>query len=530
MSDASASFSAGKYTIDPIYVKVEEGGTLTIGAKLETNTALWCIWDNFVLTYYGAEASIDQVKNAAVFAQLEELKAQLSQMLVSEEIEVESVVTELQNVLNNASGEITSVEQAEIVIAGLQDAIAKGETYIKAKNVLAQMKKLTESTNVYTEEAYNEYYGQWYQKYEAAELTAAEANALQDPYVITGWRASNNVDDLLMSVWDAEPMDWATYHINTWSNEGVSDGSNFVVPFFEYWTGDGESLVEKTLTATMNGITAGWYDVTALVRVRVKNGNTDAAYGIKMQANDGDMTNVCTGEQVPNTQFYLDQFTAKGEVGEDGVLKIKFIVAGNNNISWLSFQNVKFAEGVATNYDYTLVGGCGTEDGDKDDPVFTKTWDPTLAANNLSDEDEDGVYTLSFNDVALNPGTKILYKVVRSHSWDITWGFNATVENPSGNADYVVNLPEGKILPEGMTDGYFDITFKFNPTTVFENGYNVDCEVVYDEAKTDNVATGIRSIAAAEAQNGNVYNLNGQKVQSLKKGLYIVNGKKQVVR
>lgn len=58
MSDASASFSDGLYTIEPIYVKVAEGETLTIGARLEENTALWCIWDNFVLTYLGADAEI----------------------------------------------------------------------------------------------------------------------------------------------------------------------------------------------------------------------------------------------------------------------------------------------------------------------------------------------------------------------------------------------------------------------------------------------------------------------------------------
>ena len=58
MYDASVSFSEGLYTINPIYVKVAEGETLTIGARLEENIALWCIWDNFVLTYLGADAEI----------------------------------------------------------------------------------------------------------------------------------------------------------------------------------------------------------------------------------------------------------------------------------------------------------------------------------------------------------------------------------------------------------------------------------------------------------------------------------------
>ena len=55
MSDASNSFSQGLYTIEPIYVYVD-GGELAIGAKLEGNTTLWCVWDNFTLTYFGPDA------------------------------------------------------------------------------------------------------------------------------------------------------------------------------------------------------------------------------------------------------------------------------------------------------------------------------------------------------------------------------------------------------------------------------------------------------------------------------------------
>ena len=170
-------------------------------------------------------------------------------------------------------------------------------------------------------------------------------------------------------------------------------------------------------------------------------------------------------------------------------------------------------------YEYTVVGGYGTEEGGIEDPIFGTTWDPTLEDNNMKKGD-DGVYTLVCNDVELTPGQSILYKVVRSHSWDINWGFNG------GNADYFVNLPEGKTLPEGKDKGVFDITFKFNPVTPFENNYNVDCVVVYKEPTT----TGINGIATEAVEKGNVYNLNGQKVTKTQKGLYIINGRKQVVK
>ena len=138
----------------------------------------------------------------------------------------------------------------------------------------------------------------------------------------------------------------------------------------------------------------------------------------------------------------------------------------------------------------------------------------------MDDEDGDGIYTITYEDVELVPGSIILYKVVAEHTWNfLNWGFG------NENANYIVNLPEGETLPNNTEKGIFDITFKFNPTTPFENGYNVDCVVEYDK-----LATGITSVAAETVNNGKIYNLNGQRVVKAQKGLYIINGKKQVVK
>lgn len=48
MTEASNSFSIGKYKIEPITVVVTDH-TLKIGAKNDSRTNLWCIWDNFEL-------------------------------------------------------------------------------------------------------------------------------------------------------------------------------------------------------------------------------------------------------------------------------------------------------------------------------------------------------------------------------------------------------------------------------------------------------------------------------------------------
>ncbi len=52
MNSASALFTNGQYKISPIRVIVTNN-TLDIGAELKGNTNLWCIWDNFRLSYLG---------------------------------------------------------------------------------------------------------------------------------------------------------------------------------------------------------------------------------------------------------------------------------------------------------------------------------------------------------------------------------------------------------------------------------------------------------------------------------------------
>ena len=340
MNAAGAAFAAGNYNAEPVFVELTADGQLTIGAKLEVNTTLWCIWDNFQLTYYGADATIDQIKNAAILAQLQELRAKAEGLL--DKIAIESVKSKLQEALA-ATADVSGEEAINAAIAQLKEAIALAEAYIDAEAKLAKMKALVESTNFYTEEALNAYYTQWAEKYEAGTLTTAEANALQDPDVVTGWHADLTCDDLLLSVWDAKAGDWSPYYINTWSVEGDNDGTGFHVPFFEYWTGDANSLAERTLTATMENIPEGVYDVKAWVRVREKNAVTDAPTGITMKVNDGEAVNVCAGTQVGTSQFYIQELTAQGTVAEDGILKLSFIVAADNNISWLSFKNVNYA-------------------------------------------------------------------------------------------------------------------------------------------------------------------------------------------
>ena len=231
-----------------------------------------------------------------------------------------------------------------VIVGDLQGAVADAQAsvaaYAAAKTELDKRTATVESlnTNFYTKEAYDTYYTTPLEKYNALTLTTAEANALVES---TGWHAAVQLNSFLGSAFGVKSYDDVPY-INTWSVEGGSDGSNFTAPFYEYWTGDGNSLGERTLTATMTDLAPGEYTVSAWTRVRVKNGDTNAPYGISLVANDADSIDVCAGEQVGTSQMYLGTYTTNVTVGEDSTLTIQYVVAADNNISWLSFKDVKF--------------------------------------------------------------------------------------------------------------------------------------------------------------------------------------------
>ena len=362
MNDASVSFANGLYTIDPIYVQVTDG-KLSVGAKLAGNTSLWCIFDNFTLKYYGADADIATVKFGAMIAQVDELRATAQSLQDAENIS-EAANTGLATALS----ETETVEQTEAgltaAIETLTAAIDHARAAIDIAPKLAAANRLMESTNVYTAEAFEAYKAivdAAQQKYDEGTLTQAEAGSFVNPEVVTGWRAGNDFDDMLLSAWtinDVQCKDFNTnLYINSWSVEGETDGSDFKVPFFEYWTGDDQSLGATTLTATQTGLSAGLkYDVTVWVRVRAKNGYTAPVTGITLDVNDGEAVDVAAGSQVGTSQFFLAEYTATGVADENGVLKIHINVNADNNISWLSFKNVNYTKqpGQAETFEYAV--------------------------------------------------------------------------------------------------------------------------------------------------------------------------------
>ncbi len=140
MSDASESFSAGLYNIEPFVVNVSEAGALTIGAR-GTALSQWVIFDNFRLTYLSSEVDIDDI--AADYAQvLADAKAALEsehyamvtgieRESLAETIEAYSAVENEQHAYTDA---INNLSYATSYFTNAKDAY---ERLIKAKEQLA---------------------------------------------------------------------------------------------------------------------------------------------------------------------------------------------------------------------------------------------------------------------------------------------------------------------------------------------------------------------------------------------------------
>ncbi len=342
MSNASASFTEGRYQIEPIFVEVTDGA-LTVGAKLETNTSLWCIWDHFALKYYGDDYSAIVV---AGLLEIPALKEKVEGYQDNEKLTTNANLT-VKTAIGLAEAAIANPTDETVTnaIAALNNAIVVAEATIATDaSVIAKLNEFKNNTAFYSEQGLSDFEN-LINAYENGTLT----EQLTDPYAVTGHRANICYDDFLMSAWtiNGEPIgvqNWNTLHVNSWSTEGSSDGSNFVVPFYEYWTGDGNSLGATSFVATVKTPYASVenYKVTATVRVRLKNGGTAPTTGITLKVGEGAATSVTTGNQIGTSQFYMADFDVYGVSDANGNLSITFDVADDNNISWFSFQNISY--------------------------------------------------------------------------------------------------------------------------------------------------------------------------------------------
>lgn len=135
--------------------------------------------------------------------------------------------------------------------------------------------------------------------------------------------------------------------------------------------------------------------------------------------------------------------------------------------------------------------------------LFETAWDEQSTANEMTKQ-ENNIYILEKKGINLNAQT-YEYKVCSNHDWTESYG-----AAPSGRGNAILTITEA---------GTYDVTFTFNSVTK---------EVSATAVRTD--TDGISQIAGDVKAKSVVFNLQGHRVSTPKQGVYIINGKKVVVK
>ncbi len=352
MSSAAKAFTSGAYSQSMTFIV--SNNSVTVGAKKTTTISSdWSIFDNFQLIYNGTELPADSISALNELATID-----LNQPMNN--AEKETYIAALAEWQKEQSA--TNYQTLKDIIPVVRASI---NAYATAANDLEDVLNFVNTTNVYTFDAYNTFFTAYNKSktmYENGTLSDNAAATLKTLFFGNGTYHQRAVPvvPFLGSAWDdAGDYTWEDYWINTWSNEGGSDGSNMTTPFMEYWVNNNSTLQTNTLEATTKATVGGEYVVTALVRVRTTD--AEEPEGVTMQiVGDYDdngttayHTNVASptwtqcGEGYEN--FWYASFEVTGyadaiDTDNDGYgdLHIQFVIDGENtNASWLAFKNVR---------------------------------------------------------------------------------------------------------------------------------------------------------------------------------------------
>ena len=131
-------------------------------------------------------------------------------------------------------------------------------------------------------------------------------------------------------------------------------------------------------------------------------------------------------------------------------------------------------------------------------------WDPKATENDMIKQEDNVTYILTKTNLTIAKGV-YQYKICANHNWSENYGDDT---DPEGNASIYIK-----------EDGIYDVTFTFNQATK-----EVSATAVAS------VTDGISQIASDIKTKKVIFNLQGQRISAPKQGVYIINGKKAVLK
>lgn len=136
--------------------------------------------------------------------------------------------------------------------------------------------------------------------------------------------------------------------------------------------------------------------------------------------------------------------------------------------------------------------------------ILGKKWLETATENDMIKQEDNVTYILTKTNLTLALGI-YQYKICANHGWAENYGDD---NDPEGNASIVITKA-----------GTYDVTFTFNQETKEVSATAVP-----------SVTDGISQLPADVKTKKVIFNLQGQRISSPKQGVYIINGKKAVLK
>lgn len=574
MGEAVTAFNNDKYKSE-LYTYVGDDGNLTLTiAKPNYIFDCWLLWNNITLTYYDSNVSDEEATAIIAEATTEmdkPMKPSLYQALGTAKTTFDGART-----VPNYNALRTAIDNTATSVASYA---AMNTNYLQpVASVLSSSNVIDLTTSAYTDYiAYKAKYEN-YTDANTEDIENATANGLT-LYQGTGARYTSIGNILLTTGWEINGSDALTdgsgFYINTWSveNDGEAPAKDFARPFYEMWVSSG-SIAASTLTRTIGGLSPdGVYKVTADVRIQYTE---KVDRGITMQVGTGGIAvDVTAGEKIGTTNRYIKSYEAIGKADGEGNLTINITVAENSGISWLAFKNLNYAKAVPENvtiaetetytpvekyanvtFNRTLVAGWNGLVLPFDMTVANvKT---TFGATEVKDftgityNAENGV-TLNFGDAeTITAGKPFMVKVTSGNtSYTINNvilsdnGLQNVTKEAEGNTNISYVMKGTYAASTDLTDVDFALingtTFYYHSAASAKASSAKAFRAYFQNISTDpegarvsfdfgeGGTTAIQQVNNVNVQQGDVYDLQGRKVQNIsRKGIYIQNGHKVV--
>lgn len=541
---------------------VGEDGLLTIGVKIENANYNWVAFKN---------VSIRDMNDA--------LQAAIDKLKALRESVPEAMQKEIDNIDENLAGEfdLTTLAGIEAAIQNLEEMASD---YAKAADIYNKYKLLRpyggalvavdsdnpransnlsntmkgtdrEVNEALSSETINSAYESLY---DAMVAYAAEANPTRDnKFDLTFMLVNPNLEG--MATWagaDGWYTDQTDGNSQVMTNENATSEDGTKTAFYEYWSEAAKANNEFTLYQKVT-LAPGIYNMSCYAFAQQDTGGN--VRGVKFYANNTEGSTIQSDRLAPASIEFVQTETGEVKVGLKAVTGNTYRWMGIGYVELYKLSPIKEATladndqnapkaGAYTtiNYDRKLIAGLNTLV-----LPFATTKDELgadLVLEYKGSEQSDGKTVLRFTSVEeLSANTP--YAILMDNEKSLTSFENKTVAEPT---DLTVNDAEYAFV--GTYTAY-------NTNSPILAGDYIAVERNFQKAAGGNVIKAYRAYLkkvgntvsevaisingdftdgiTATTANGNVtakgmFNLNGQKVKHMQKGVYIVDGKKIVVK